>query len=103
MSAFVSVFLITIDICFLGAYKNHLFVLRLSLGQHDEIPESFEEWATVHFNTAASTVSKAQVRSISVENDNSPEKWVHYTAKYQYRVEIDNRMESSSDQEIIET
>lgn len=80
-----------------GAYKNHLFVLRLDLGQHDEIPDTFEEWACAEFNTPATTVSKAQVRSLSVENPNPPEKWVRYIAKYQYRVQIDNKVETSSD------
>lgn len=82
-----------------GAYKNHLFVLRLDLGQHDEIPESFEEWANVEFNTPATTVSKAQVRSISVENPTPPEKWVRYMAKYQYRVQMDCKVETDSDHE----
>ena len=82
-----------------GAYKNHLFVLRLDLGAHDEIPDTLEEWANVEFNMPASTVSKAQVRSISVENPDPPEKWVRYVAKYQYRVQIDNHVETSSDKE----
>lgn len=84
---------------FVGAYKNHLFVLRLDLGPHDEIPDSFEEWASVEFNTPATTVSKTQVRSISVENPNPPEKWVRYIAKYEYRVQIDCQVETASDHE----
>lgn len=82
-----------------GAYKNHLFVLHLSLGQHDEVPEQLEQWADVSFTMPASTVSKAQVRSISVENPDPPEKWVRYIAKYQYKVEIDNQVETESDKE----
>lgn len=39
------------------------------------------------------TVSKSQVRSISVENPTPPEKWVKYLAKYHYRIEIDHRDE----------
>jgi hypothetical protein len=71
----------------------------LDLGQHDEIPDTFEEWANVEFNMPATTVSKTQVRSISIENPDPPEKWVRYIAKYQYRVQIDNKVETSSDHE----
>ncbi|XP_076442767.1 uncharacterized protein LOC143281440 [Babylonia areolata] len=85
-----------------GAYKNHLFVLRLDLGQYDDIPDTFEEWVNVEFNMPATTVSKAQVRSISVDNPNPPEKWVRYVAKYHYRVQIDNKVETSSDLEVEE-
>ena len=84
---------------FLGAYKNHLFVLHLSMGPHDEVPDSLATWADVSFTTPASTVSKAQVRSISVDNPNPPEKWVRYIAKYNYKVEIDNVVETESDHE----
>ena len=85
-----------------GAYKNHLFVLRLAMGQHDDVPESLEQWADCSFTMPASTVSKAQVRSISVENSTPPEKWVRYIAKYNYRVEIDNVIETESDHETSE-
>ena len=35
-----------------------------------------------------STVSRAQVRSISIETDAEPDKWVHHVARYEYRVAI---------------
>ncbi|XP_050406705.2 protein stoned-B isoform X1 [Patella vulgata] len=78
-----------------GAYKSHLFVLRLDLGPHDEVPETFEETCHVHFTMPSSTISKTQVRSVSVDNPNPPEKWVRYIAKYTYEVEIETSIESS--------
>ena len=36
-----------------------------------------------------STVSRAQVRSISVDSEEPPDKWVHHLAKYEYEVEIE--------------
>ncbi|KAL5009161.1 hypothetical protein ScPMuIL_014742 [Solemya velum] len=78
-----------------GAYTNHLFRLTLDLGPHDEIPESFAEYADVEFTMPASTISQTQVRSISVENPNPPEKWVRYIAKYEYQVEIDHVQQGS--------
>ncbi|OWF45676.1 Protein stoned-B [Mizuhopecten yessoensis] len=73
-----------------GAYKSHLFRMTLEFGPHDEIPESFESHAEVEFTMPSCTVSQSQVRSISVENPNPPDKWVRYIAKYQYRIEIDH-------------
>lgn len=95
----VLLFIITSPPFVLGAYKNHMFVLRLDLGPHDEIPEAFEEWATASFTMPATTVSKTQVRSISVENPNPPEKWVRYVAKYEYKVQMECRVETTSDLE----
>ena len=37
----------------------------------------------------SSTVSKSQVRSISVNTSEPPDKWVTYCAKYNYKVEIE--------------
>lgn len=76
-----------------GAYTSHLFKLTLEFGAHDETPESFEQFTTVDFTMPSCTVSKSQVRSISVENPTPPEKWVKYIAKYHYRIEIDHRDE----------
>lgn len=76
-----------------GAYTSHLFKLTLEFGAHDEVPESFEQFTTVDFTMPSCTVSKSQVRSISVENPTPPEKWVKYLAKYHYRIEIDHRDE----------
>lgn len=70
-----------------------MFKLTLEFGAHDEVPESFEQFTTVDFTMPSCTVSKSQVRSISVENPTPPEKWVKYLAKYHYRIEIDHRDE----------
>ena len=64
--------------------------MTLDLSAHDEIPDTFEQYTTVDFTMPSCTVSQSQVRSISVENPNPPEKWVRYVAKYHYRIEIDH-------------
>ena len=51
-----------------GAYKTHIFQCKLELGQHDEIPAEYEKHVMVEYNMPNSTVSRAQIRSISVEN-----------------------------------
>ncbi|XP_074659608.1 uncharacterized protein LOC141912249 [Tubulanus polymorphus] len=76
-----------------GAYKTHLFVCRIDLGAHDDIPEMYEKYAEVEYTMPGSTVSRTAVRSISVDNPNPPEKWVRYIAKYEYKVEIDHTHE----------
>lgn len=74
-----------------GAYKTHLFVLKLDLGPHDPIPEEYDKTIYVSYNMPNSTVSRAQVRSISItsDKDDPPDRWVHHLAKYQYQVEIE--------------
>ena len=75
-----------------GAYKQHLFVLRLDLGPHDFMPEEFNKHIHVEYSMPNSTVSRAQIRSISIGNspcDDPPDRWVHHTAKYNYTVEIE--------------
>ena len=74
-----------------GAYKTHLFVLRLDLGPHDPIPTEFAKNCFVEFDMQNSTVSRAQVRSISINNpaDDPPDRWVKHLAKYTYTVEME--------------
>ena len=74
-----------------GAYKTHLFVLRLDLGPHDPIPSEFAKTCNVEFDMPNSTVSRAQVRSISINNpaDDPPDRWVKHLAKYTYTVEME--------------
>ena len=69
----------------------HLFTLRLDLGPHDPIPTSFDNYCHVHYQMPNSTVSRAQVRSISISNpaETPPDRWVHHLAKYEYRVEME--------------
>ncbi|KAL4238247.1 hypothetical protein ACF0H5_002960 [Mactra antiquata] len=73
-----------------GAYTSHLFRLKLELGPHDEIPESFETHTDVSFTMPCSTTSQSQIRSIAVTNPNPPEKWVRSTARYDYKIEIEH-------------
>ena len=75
----------------LGAYKTHIFQMKLDLGPHDVMPETFEKYAFVEYNMPNSTVSRAQIRSISVETDRDdpPDRWVHHLAKYEYKTEIE--------------
>ena len=74
-----------------GAYKTHLFTLKMDLGLHDPIPDEYEKHIDVEYNMPNSMVSRAQVRSISVKStaDDPPDRWVHHLAKYEYRVEIE--------------
>ena len=77
---------------FSGAYKQHLLVLRLDLGPHDPIPDQFSKHVHVEYSMPNSTVSRAQIRSISIGNspcDDPPDRWVRHTAKYNYTVEIE--------------
>ncbi|KAL3873445.1 hypothetical protein ACJMK2_036561 [Sinanodonta woodiana] len=76
-----------------GAYKSHLFKLKLELGPHDIIPATFQESTDVYFTMPCSTVSQSQIRSVSVQNPNPPEKWVRYIAKYHYKVQISHLKE----------
>ena len=63
-------------------------VLRLPLTSFDQIPEKFYEYVDVEFTMPVTTVSHAVIRSISTTNENPPEKFVHYVAKHQYKVEM---------------
>lgn len=72
-----------------GAYTTQLFLLRLDLTSFDQIPASFEQFVAVEFTMPATSVSHTTVRSISVSNENPPEKYVRYMSKHEYRVEIE--------------
>lgn len=85
-----------------GAYKTHLFTLRLDLGLHDEIPETYEMFSNVKFTMPASTISKCQIRSISCGNPTPPEKWVRYIAHYEYKVAIDHKFETNQIKKVAE-
>ena len=87
-----------------GAYKTHLFKLQLDLGPHDVVPETFERYCHVEYNMPNSTVSRAQIRSISVsENPESTDKWVHHLAKYEYRVEMEQTDTKQNSPEYVES
>ena len=76
---------------FLGAYKVHLMTVRLELGPHDPLPAEFAKTCHVEFQMPNSTVSRAQVRSISINNpaEDPPDRWVKHLAKYTYDVEME--------------
>ncbi|CAD5118754.1 DgyrCDS7431 [Dimorphilus gyrociliatus] len=71
-----------------GAYKQHELRCRIDLQSHDVIPESYDEYCWVEYNQPKSCVSRAQVRSISVENPDNTDRWVHHTANYEYKVQM---------------
>ena len=64
-------------------------VLKLDLDPHDVVPESYEKLVTVEYHMPNSTVSRAQIRSIGVNCEDPPDRWVHHLACYEYKVEID--------------
>ncbi|KAK2146058.1 hypothetical protein LSH36_635g00013 [Paralvinella palmiformis] len=76
---------------FTGAYKTHLFSVKVDLGPQDVIPDNLDKFCYVEYNMPNSTVSRAQVRSISVNpvEDENPDKWVHHLAKYEYKVAVE--------------
>ncbi|OON19899.1 adaptor complexe medium subunit family protein, partial [Opisthorchis viverrini] len=74
-----------------ASLRPHLLTCKLTLAQHDTVPE----WDTlvpdcqVEYTMPSSTVSGATVRSVSVEHTGVAEKFVKYTSKYKYTVDID--------------
>ena len=61
-------------------------VVRLPLGSFDRIPESFYDYVHVEFSMPSTTVSHTTLRSISVNSENPPEKFVRYVARYEYKI-----------------
>ena len=75
-----------------GAYKTHLFVLKLELGAHDAAPSEYAKHIHVEYTLANSLVSRAQVRSISLSGqyyEEPPDRWVRHLARYEYSVEVE--------------
>jgi len=75
-----------------GAYKTHLFVLKLELGPHDTAPTEYAKHIHVEYTLANSLVSRAQVRSISLSGqyyEEPPDRWVRHLARYEYSVEVE--------------
>jgi hypothetical protein len=75
-----------------GAYKTHLLALNVDLGPQDPIPDSLDKFVNVEYSMANSTVSHAQIRSISVSGiaaDDPPDRWVRHMSRYEYTVEIE--------------
>ena len=75
-----------------GAYKTHLFLLKLELGPHDTPPSEYSRHIHVEYTLANSLVSRAQVRSISLSGqyyEEPPDRWVRHIARYEYSVEVE--------------
>jgi hypothetical protein len=72
-----------------GAYTTHSFVCKLNLTAYDQMPEHLEKFCFVEFTMPATTVSHCVARSISVNTDEPPEKYVRYLARHEYKVEIE--------------
>lgn len=77
------------SVFWIGAYKTHLLRCRFELNSFDLMPESFIPNCEVEYTMPVATVSHTVVRSVSIEQNDDPdkvEKWVRYLAKYQYKV-----------------
>ncbi|XP_054160700.1 uncharacterized protein LOC128958791 [Oppia nitens] len=71
-----------------GAYTQQFLVVTLPLTSFDQMPESFYEYVHIEFHMPSTTVSHTTLRSISVSNENPPEKFVRYLAKYEYKIDL---------------
>jgi len=77
---------------FSGAYKTHLFILKLDLGPHDTPPAEYAKHVHVEYQLATSLVSRAQVRSVSLSGqyyEEPPDRWVRHLSRYEYTVEVE--------------
>lgn len=73
-----------------SAYVQNTMKIRLPLTAYDKMPDSFYEYIHVEYTMPATTVSHTTLRSISVNpcDDEPPEKYVKYSAKYEYKVKM---------------
>lgn len=73
-----------------SAYVQNTMKIRLPLTAYDKMPDSFSEYVHVEYTMPATTVSHTTLRSISVApcDDEPPEKYVKYSAKYEYKVKM---------------
>lgn len=73
-----------------SAYVQNTMKIRLPLTAYDKMPDSFYEYIHVEYTMPATTVSHTTLRSISVNpcDDEPPEKYVKYSAKYEYKVKV---------------
>lgn len=63
-------------------------LVKLPLSSFDRIPETFYDYVHVEFHMPSTTVSHTTLRSISVNSENPPEKFVRYIAKYEYKINL---------------
>lgn len=73
-----------------SAYVQNKMKIRLPLTAYDKMPENFYEFVHAEYTMPATTVSHTTLRSISVNpcEDEPPEKYVKYSAKYDYKVKM---------------
>lgn len=73
-----------------SAYVQNTMKIRLPLTAYDKMPDSFYEYVHVEYTMPATTVSHTTLRSISVNpyEDEPAEKYVKYSAKYDYKVKM---------------
>uniref|UniRef100_A0A8C5WK06 Stonin-2 n=1 Tax=Leptobrachium leishanense TaxID=445787 RepID=A0A8C5WK06_9ANUR len=69
----------------------HCFYCHLELGSDREVPQTFSRYVEVEFDMPAASASKVAVRSISLEDKTSVKKWVNYSARYYYKVEVEQK------------
>ncbi|XP_076060752.1 stoned B isoform X2 [Oratosquilla oratoria] len=72
-----------------GAYTTHQFNCRMNLTAYDQMPETLDRYCYVEFTMPATTVSHCVMRSVSVTNEDPPEKYVRYLARQEYKVEVE--------------
>lgn len=73
-----------------SAYVQNTMKIRLPLTAYDKMPDGFCEYVHVEYTMPATTVSHTTLRSISVNpyEDEPAEKYVKYSAKYEYKVKM---------------
>jgi hypothetical protein len=73
-----------------SAYVQNTMKIRLPLTAFDKMPDNFYEFVHAEYTMPATTVSHTTLRSISVNpyEDEPPEKYVKYAAKYEYKVKM---------------
>lgn len=83
-----------------GAYTTHFFLSRLNLTSFDQIPNSVCQEVSVEFGMPATVVSHTTVRSVSIPFLTPPEKFVRYSSKHEYQIEMDFKFISSDHDEL---
>lgn len=73
-----------------SAYVQNSMKIHLGLTAYDTMPDNFNEYINVEYSMPATTVSHTTLRSISVNpyEDEPAEKFVKYSAKYEYKVKM---------------
>ncbi|MEE6474253.1 hypothetical protein FKM82_010322 [Ascaphus truei] len=71
--------------------QPHSLSCKLELGSDQEIPYSWNPFATVQFVMPVTCVSGAEVKSMGIENDIQPHKHVVQKACYNFQVEIEKK------------